>query len=129
MVSDEALHPRLSRWKNTHTHMAGHCHERICDFDDNRPLAVLGESAPPARASLAASTLIGEAYCLTSASVMPSKAGLRGSGTPLPLLAHRDKCRRAYLSTQAADAKPAVNSRDRIGNGPWQNFTTFPTRR
>src|SRR3982074_15697 len=28
---------------------------------------------------------------------------------------------RAYLSTQAADGKPAVNERDRIGNGPWQN--------
>src|SRR5262249_52551920 len=29
---------------------------------------------------------------------------------------------RAYLSTQAADGKPAINARDRIGNGPWQNF-------
>src|SRR5882757_6629728 len=29
---------------------------------------------------------------------------------------------RAYLSTQAADGKPAVNARDRIGSGPWQNF-------
>ncbi len=29
---------------------------------------------------------------------------------------------RAYLSTQAAGGKPAVNARDRIGNGPWQNF-------
>src|SRR6201996_2640548 len=28
----------------------------------------------------------------------------------------------AYLSTQAADGKPAVNARDRIGKGPWQNF-------
>ncbi len=27
----------------------------------------------------------------------------------------------AYLSTQAADGKPAVNARDRIGQGPWQN--------
>jgi hypothetical protein len=27
----------------------------------------------------------------------------------------------AYLSTQAADGKPAVNARDRIGRGPWQN--------
>jgi len=25
------------------------------------------------------------------------------------------------LSTQAADGKPAVNARDRIGNGPWKN--------
>ena len=28
---------------------------------------------------------------------------------------------RAYLSTQAADGKPAVSARDRIGRGPWQN--------
>jgi hypothetical protein len=27
----------------------------------------------------------------------------------------------AYLSTSAADGKPAVNARDRIGKGPWQN--------
>ncbi|UKJ72469.1 hypothetical protein H1Q64_10080 [Azospirillum brasilense] len=28
---------------------------------------------------------------------------------------------KAYLSTQAADGRPAVNARDRIGAGPWQN--------
>jgi hypothetical protein len=28
----------------------------------------------------------------------------------------------AYLSTQGADGKPAVDARDRIGKGPWQNF-------
>src|SRR5277367_4789920 len=28
---------------------------------------------------------------------------------------------RAYLSTQAANGQPAVNARDRIGKGPWQN--------
>src|SRR3954453_14531749 len=28
---------------------------------------------------------------------------------------------RAYLSTQAADGHPAVNARDRVGKGPWQN--------
>ncbi|MBW8901940.1 MAG: lectin, partial [Massilia sp.] len=27
----------------------------------------------------------------------------------------------AYLSTQPADGKPAVNARDRIGQGPWYN--------
>jgi hypothetical protein len=27
----------------------------------------------------------------------------------------------AYLSTQAADGKPAIDARDRIGKGPWQN--------
>jgi hypothetical protein len=29
---------------------------------------------------------------------------------------------RAYLSTQAAGGAQAVNARDRIGQGPWQNF-------
>ena len=33
----------------------------------------------------------------------------------------RAKTWRAYLSTQAADGAPAVNARDRIGKGPWQN--------
>src|SRR6516164_7643503 len=28
---------------------------------------------------------------------------------------------RAYLSTEAIDGQPAVNARDRIGKGPWQN--------
>src|SRR5215467_10612781 len=27
----------------------------------------------------------------------------------------------AYLSTSAADGKPAMNARDRIGDGPWAN--------
>jgi hypothetical protein len=32
-----------------------------------------------------------------------------------------DRTWHAYLSTQAADGKPAVNARDRIGKGPWYN--------
>jgi hypothetical protein len=28
---------------------------------------------------------------------------------------------RAYLSTQAIGGQPAINARDRIGRGPWQN--------
>jgi hypothetical protein len=32
-----------------------------------------------------------------------------------------DKTWKAYLSTSAADGKPAVNARDRIGAGPWHN--------
>lgn len=28
---------------------------------------------------------------------------------------------RAYLSAKAADGKPPINARDRIGNGPWYN--------
>src|SRR3954465_8180168 len=32
-----------------------------------------------------------------------------------------DRTWRAYLSTQAAGSQPAMNARDRIGRGPWQN--------
>lgn len=33
-----------------------------------------------------------------------------------------DRTWRAYLSTSAAEGKPAVHARDRIGVGPWHNF-------
>jgi hypothetical protein len=52
--------------------------------------------------------------------------GLEGADRHCQTLAAKagagGKTWRAYLSTQAADSKPAVNARDRIGNGPWQNF-------
>ena len=52
--------------------------------------------------------------------------GIEGADAHCQTLAQRHgaggKTWRAYLSTQAADGKPAVNARDRIGNGPWQNF-------
>ena len=44
---------------------------------------------------------------------MPGAGATAGAGS---------KTWRAYLSTQAADGKPAINARDRIGRGPWQNF-------
>src|SRR5437762_5381033 len=52
--------------------------------------------------------------------------GLEGADQHCQTLAARHgaggKTWRAYLSTQPTDGKPAVNARDRIGNGPWQNF-------
>src|SRR4029450_14163849 len=52
--------------------------------------------------------------------------GLEGADQHCQQLAQRHgaggKTWRAYLSIQAADGKPAVNARDRVGNGPWQNF-------
>jgi hypothetical protein len=49
--------------------------------------------------------------------------GLEGADAQCQKLAGGagSKTWRAYLSTQAADGKPAVNARDRIGKGPWQN--------
>jgi hypothetical protein len=52
--------------------------------------------------------------------------GIEGADQYCQTLAQRHgaggKTWRAYLSTQPADAKPAVNARDRVGKGPWQNF-------
>jgi hypothetical protein len=87
---------------------------------------------------------------VTSATLLGMSSGLRaqqasmtffvtsvgsGKGADLSGLAGADQiCQRlaqsvgagnhtwhAYLSTQAADGQPAVNARDRIGRGPWQN--------
>jgi hypothetical protein len=52
--------------------------------------------------------------------------GIEGADQYCQELAQRagagDKTWRAYLSTQAGEGKPAVDARDRIGRGPWQNF-------
>ena len=52
--------------------------------------------------------------------------GIEGADRYCQELAQRagagGKTWRAYLSTQTADGKPAVNARDRVGAGPWQNF-------
>src|SRR3954451_16733935 len=51
---------------------------------------------------------------------------LQGADQHCQMLAQRHgaggKTWHAYLSTQDADGKPAVNARDRVGKGPWQNF-------
>lgn len=52
--------------------------------------------------------------------------GIEGADQHCQMLAQRHgaggKTWRAYLSTQPADGKPAINARDRVGKGPWQNF-------
>ncbi|HEV8677977.1 MAG TPA: hypothetical protein VGQ90_01280 [Stellaceae bacterium] len=52
--------------------------------------------------------------------------GLEGADRQCQTLAQNagagGKTWRAYLSTQAVDGATAVNARDRIGRGPWQNF-------
>jgi hypothetical protein len=51
--------------------------------------------------------------------------GLSGADAHCQALAEAvgagDRTWRAYLSTQAEDDRPAVNARDRIGEGPWYN--------
>jgi hypothetical protein len=52
--------------------------------------------------------------------------GLEGADRQCQTLAQAagagGKTWRAYLSTQAVNGAAAVNARDRIGSGPWQNF-------
>src|SRR6266700_5445309 len=52
--------------------------------------------------------------------------GLEGADRQCQTLAQGagagNKAWRAYLSTQATGGAEAVNARDRIGRGPWQNF-------
>lgn len=70
----------------------------------------------------------GMSFFITSAS--PGKGadlgGLDGADKHCQTLAaavgQGAKTWRAYLSTQAADGKPAINARDRIGKGPFVNF-------
>jgi hypothetical protein len=79
-------------------------------------------SAQPAQAQSAATS-----FFVTSNGIGNggNLGGLAGADNQCQTLAQAAgagaKTWRAYLSTQAADGKPAVNARDRIGKGPWQN--------
>ena len=93
-------------------------------------------------ASVAAMTLLGAAghaqqpppqapamtFFTASAGLGPGAdlGGLEGADRQCQTLAQNagagGKTWRAYLSTQAVDGAAAVNARDRIGAGPWQNF-------
>ena len=80
-------------------------------------------AAPPASAQSA-----GTSFFLTSHGIGNggNLGGLAGADNHCQTLAQASgfgapKVWRAYLSTQAADGQPAVNAKDRIGKGPWQN--------
>jgi hypothetical protein len=86
-------------------------------------LAVISlTAAQPARAQSAATS-----FFVTSNGIGNggNLGGLAGADNQCQTLAQAAgagaKTWRAYLSTQAADGKPAVNARERIGKGPWQN--------
>jgi hypothetical protein len=84
--------------------------------------ALLFVAAGPARAQSANTT-----FFVTSAGPGngANLGGLAGADSHCQALAQAvgagGKTWHAYLSTQAADGKPAVKARDRIGKGPWQN--------
>src|ERR1700759_2941636 len=83
-------------------------------------VAAFAFAASPAQAQSAS-------FFLTSAG--PGKGadlgGIEGADKHCQSLAQAtgagNKTWHAYLSTQAADGKPAINAKDRIGKGPWQN--------
>jgi hypothetical protein len=85
-------------------------------------LAAGGLQSAPASAQSASTT-----FFLTSNGIGNggNLGGLAGADNHCQTLAQATgagaKTWRAYLSTQAADGTPAVNARDRIGKGPWQN--------
>ena len=84
--------------------------------------AVIAAAAQPAQAQSPATS-----FFVTSVGIGngANLGGLAGADNYCQTLAQAAgagaKTWRAYLSTQAADGKPAVNARDRIGKGPWQN--------
>lgn len=81
----------------------------------------------PAMAGSAGAQQAGMGFFITSAG--PGKGadlgGIEGADRHCQTLAASvgagAKTWRAYLSTQPADGKPAINARDRIGKGPWVN--------
>ncbi len=85
-------------------------------------VATLMLAAAPAYAQQANMT-----FFVTSASIGngANLGGLAGADNHCQTLAQAAgagaKSWHAYLSTQAADGKPAISARDRIGKGPWQN--------
>src|SRR3984893_12891938 len=85
-------------------------------------VAFVVHAAQPAPAQSA-----GTSFFVTSAGIGNggNLGGLAGADNYCQTLAQASgvgaKTWHAYLSTQAADGKPAINARDRIGNGPWQN--------
>ena len=84
--------------------------------------AVIAVAAQPAHAQSADTS-----FFVTSVGIGngANLGGLAGADNYCQTLAQAAgagaKTWRAYLSAQAADGKPAVNARDRIGKGPWQN--------
>ena len=94
--------------------------------------AQTGAASPPAAGTAAQSIQMGGAKSVTRFFVTSKGigkggdlGGLAGADAHCQALAKAegsgDHTWRAYLSTMATKSEPAVNARDRIGNGPWYN--------
>jgi hypothetical protein len=93
---------------------------RVCLIPATAAFVVLAAQPAPAQSA-------GTSFFVTSTGIGngANLGGLAGADNYCQTLAQAagagGKTWRAYLSTQAADGKPALNARDRIGKGPWQN--------
>src|ERR1700726_3453085 len=84
--------------------------------------AAFAVAAQPARAQSAGTTFFVTSVGIGNGANLGGVAGADNHCQTLAQAAGAGaKTWRAYLSTQAADGQPAVNARDRIGKGPWQN--------
>ena len=100
-------------------------------FTRNASRLVFGLAAAAALATPAAQPAMaqsaGNSFFLTSAGIGNGGnfGGLAGADNHCQTLAQAAgagaKTWHAYLSIQAVDGAPAVNARERIGKGPWQN--------
>src|SRR5579863_8871173 len=84
--------------------------------------AALAQQAPPAAMTFFVTSVgIGKGGDL---------GGLEGADAHCQRLAAAvgagNKTWHAYLSTQARPGQPAINARDRIGQGPWHNSKKLP---
>src|SRR5260370_5231275 len=93
---------------------------RVCFIPATAAFVVLAAQPAPAQSA-------GTSFFVTSTGIGngANLGGLAGADNYCQTLAQAAgagaKTWHAYLSTQAADGKPAVNAPDRIGKGPWQN--------
>src|SRR5437660_8964558 len=92
------------------------------------PTLILSLGATPGVAQQQAPQAPNMTFFVTSAGLGKGAdlGGLEGADRQCQTLAQNagagGKTWRAYLSTQAVGGTTAVNARDRIGAGPWQNF-------
>ena len=87
--------------------------------------AALGAATMLAQAQQATNPQQPTSFFVTSSKQSGNLGGLAGADAICQRLAAAagagNRTWRAYLSTQGTPTQPAVNARDRIGNGPWYN--------
>src|SRR3954467_3144434 len=83
--------------------------------------AISAVAATPAQAQSADTSFFVTSIGIGNGANLGGLAGADNHCQTLAQAVGAGKTWHAYLSTQAADGVAAVNARDRIGKGPWQN--------